>query len=714
MAEASTDTDKRGFSADEKIMLRAREELKRANDWEGDAVKNFVEDMKFAEADPRNGDQWPAKLYASRSGEGGQDRPSLTINKTRVHCNLVINQALKNKSSIRISPTGGGSSYQAAQIMQACVRRIEYISKATMAYKKAINDQVKGGMGYVVLETAYVNDRSDDQDIYIRRVKDATCIRLDPDINEPDGSDADFGFIFERMPRAKFERHPKYHKFKDKIGASALGQDDLWFNKDYVLIAKYYVRTGISDTLITYIDPEKNEKVNVRASELVGDDTKKELLKQLIADIDNGVIDGSTRPVTDQKVKWYFIAGDCIIDRGDWAGRYVPIIRCPGEEVVLNGKLDRKGLTRYLIDSQRMLNYNASGSVEFGALQNKAPYMASSRSIEGQEQWKNGNVDNYQVMLFNDIDEEAPEGLQKIEAPKRQEPPKASTLYAMGTQEAERFMMAESGQYQSQFGENENAKSGVAINERQEQGDIATFNLNSNQADMFTGIGVQVVDLIPKIYDTKRIIRITHDNGKESDVTIDPRQQVPLMEMQDEKDEQAAQVIFNPGVGEYEVVADAGPNFSTQRKEAWNAISTILQQNMELAAVIGDLLFQYGDFPGATDIMERLQREIKATKPYLFEDGPTPEMAQLQAQMQKLGKLNTDLVQKLAEMQLSAKNTEEKNKIDVFRANTDRLDVLENQPGGEKAFQALIQKAVADALREHLMPPQEPTTAPEA
>lgn len=700
----AADPDKKPSTPDEKIMLTARERKKRIDDWEGNAVKNFKEDIKFANADARNGDQWPPSIYNKRSGEGGQDKPSLTINKTRTHNRLVINQALKNKSSIRISPTGGGSSYDAAQIMQACVRRIEYLSKATIAYKKAITDQIEGGIGYVVLETAYVSDRTMDQDIYIRRVKDATCIGLDPDINEPDGSDAEFGFIFERMSREKFSRHPKYRKFKDKVGLSALGVDDIWFNKDYVLIAKYYTRTGFSDTLITYVEPESQKRLYVRASEIVSkDETGPELLKALLAQIENGEIDGETRQVTDQKVKWYFIAGDCIIDRGDWAGKYIPIIRCPGEEIVLEGKLDRKGLTRFLIDSQRMLNYNASASVEFGALQTKAPFQAPARAIEGQEQWKSANVDNYQVLTYNDIDEEAPEGLQKIDAPTRNHPPTAAPVFAQGMQEAERHMMAESGQYQSQFGEAENAKSGVAINERQEQGDVATYNFNSNQSDMFAMIGMQIVDLIPKIYDTKRILRITHDNGKESDITIDPAQKQPIVEIQAEKDEQAAQVIFNPGVGEYEVIADAGPNFATQRREAWNAITMILQHNNQLAGTIGDLLFQYGDFPGATDIMERLQKEIKQTKPWLFDDNaPTPQMAELQAQAQKLGKLNGELVSKLAEMQLRLRGKDERRDVDVYNAQTKRMGEVANMPGTPQELQSLIHQVVADALSTHL------------
>jgi hypothetical protein len=54
---------------------------------------------------------------------------------------------------------------------------------------------------------------------------------------------------------------------------------------------------------------------------------------------------------------------------------------------------------------------------------------------------------------------------------------------------AQMEMMMASGQYQSQFGENENAKSGIAIQTRQRQGDNATYHYIDHlaQAIRFTG-----------------------------------------------------------------------------------------------------------------------------------------------------------------------------------------------------------------------------------
>jgi hypothetical protein len=339
-----------------------------------------------------------------------------------------------------------------------------------------------------------------------------------------------------------------------------------------------------------------------------------------------------------------------------------------------------------------MLNYNASMSVEIVALQPKSPFMAPGRSIEGQEQYKTLNINGFPVILYNDIDDEAPEGAQKIDPPFRLEPPKPSEAHERGQETAERQMMMISGQFQAQMGENDtqSAASGKAINERKEQGDTATYHFTEHMGDMLRYIGMQLLDLIPKIYDTKRTLHVLDDDGEKHWIMIDPDQKEVVRELQDIKeDEEAVKIALNPAIGEYECVSDPGPDFATQRQEAWNALGTILQQNKELVAVIGDLLFKYGDFPGAEAIMERLQKEIKATKPYLFDDNVEPQMMALQEQNKRLVALNSELMVKLADKDLRIRGRDEKRDIDAYNAETNRL------------------KATVEALAKILLTPQQ-------
>jgi hypothetical protein len=381
--------------------------------------------------------------------------------------------------------------------------------------------------------------------------------------------------------------------------------------------------------------------------------------------------------VFNDEVEWFLIAGDTIIDRGDWAGKYIPICRAVGREVVIDATLDRKGHTRPLIDANRMLNYNASMAVQSVAMQTNTPWLAPARATEGQEQWKSANIDNFAVLLWNDLDEEAPEGAQSVLKPERIQPPQPSAAYSEGMQAAERQMMMISGQWQSETGQHSNGmipESGVAIGERKESGDIATYHFTEHMADMDRFIGVQLLDLFPKIYDTRRTLSVIGDDGEKMWIRIDPNQADVLEELEHEKDdEEAVKLAFNPQIGEYECISDPGPSSATRRQEAWQALSMIMKSNKEIAMSCADLLFKYGDFEGADALAERLQKEIKATKPYLFDENLDPQIAAVKEQNQRLTALNGELMTKLADEKLKVRGRDEKRDIDAFKAETDRM-----------------------------------------
>jgi hypothetical protein len=667
--------DDRPARTEDEIVREAVERWKACQDWQGIEDQRCREDIKFANGDTRNAWQWPEKVYDDRTSPG-QDLPCLTINNTRTHNDMIINAMSKNRFAIKVRPSGGKASYKSAEMMQTLIRRTENISRATTQYRKVAEHQVDGGIGYMLLETDYVSERSFDQDIWLKAARDPTGVYLDPWIKQQDGLDANFGFVFERLPTKEFNR--KYPDYAGKVGKAPL--DSMfadWITDKEIMVAKYFRKKERKDTLISY-KTEDGEEVEKFASE-IKDESGKELFKALIADIDAGRVDGRKRKVTDNEIEWFLIAGNVIVDKGKWAGKYIPICRCPGRELVIDNKLDRKGHTRPLIDPQRMLNYAASTDVQVNALQPKAPWLAPSRATEGQEQWKDANINNYGVLFYNDYDEEAPEGMQQVQKPERIDPPKGNPAYMQAMQNAERQMMMISGQFEAQMGENDtqSAASGKAIGERKAQGDTATYHFPEHQADMLRAIGIQLLDLYPKIYDTKRALHVIGEDGEKFWINIDPTQADAVQELQDAKDdEEAIRLSFNPSLGDFECISDPGPDYATQRQEAWAAMSMILQQNMELAGVIGDLLFKYGDFPGSDKIMERLQAEIKANKPYLFDKNVEPQVIALQQQAQRLTALNAELMQKLSLKEIALKNKDEQKDVNAQKADTERMKVM--------------------------------------
>lgn len=327
----------------EAVFQEAKKRFAFCNTVEGDAQKHFLEDYKFAEADSDNGYQWPNRLFQQRDIAG---KPCLTINETRQHNLQIINDAKQNKPGIKIRPTGGGASAASAKVWQDIVRHIEYISSAQRAYDLATAFQVKGGWGYIRLVTDYAGPDTFDQEIYIIPVKDPTSIFLDPHAQQPDKSDANYGFVFRDLDKDTFDS--LYPEYVNEAGQSPLGEDSIfWTSSSHVRVVEYYRRVNEPDTLIAYIDPNDQQRHYARKS-IIGEELAAKLL----------TLPGSqSRETFNTKVYWYLIIGNKVRDMTEWPGKYIPIIMVIGEETVIEGQLDRKGHTRALKDPQRMYNY---------------------------------------------------------------------------------------------------------------------------------------------------------------------------------------------------------------------------------------------------------------------------------------------------------------------------------------------------------------------
>jgi hypothetical protein len=318
-----------------------------------------------------------------------------------------------------------------------------------------------------------------------------------------------------------------------------------------------------------------------------------------------------------------------------------------------------------------MYNYNASGAIESGALQSKTPWTGAAAAFEGNEvAWNNANRNNAAYLTFKHLDSEG-NPLPESALPRRIDPPTPAPVFMQGMQDAERQMQLITGQFAAQQGQPSNEKSGKAIQERQRQSDIATYLFVNNLAIMIRHLGRMIVDLVPHIYDTKQVIQILGKDGTQQTVQLDPNQEDPYSSTTVEGIEQ---VLFNPAVGKYEVQADIGPAYSTQRQEAYNAFVQIISNAPELISKIGDLMFRSADFPLADKIAERLRRDIETNAPFLLKDGvPSPQMVQMQQALEQAQGQIGELIQKLAEKNLELKDKQEDRNIRSYEAESGRL-----------------------------------------
>ena len=675
---------------DSGVLATARSRLDMAIAALSESREDEIDDLKFYAGSPDNHWQWPADVLATRGAVQGQTinaRPCLTINKLPQHVRQVTNDQRQNRPTGKVIPADDKADIDVAEVFNGMVRHIEYISDADVAYDTACENQVSYGEGYIRLLTEYCEDNTFDQDIKIGRVRNSFSVYMDPTIQDPCGQDAKWCFVTEDIPKAEYER--KYPDSAPITTLQTLGVGDQnlsqWLNEDTIRIADYYYVDYDKSTLNLYPG-------NVTAFEGTPED------KQLRA------IYGKPKKSRESdrpKIKYCKINGYEILEERDWAGQYIPIVRIVGNEFEVDGRLYVSGLVRNAKDAQRMYNYWVSQEAEMLALAPKAPFIGYGGQFEGYEnQWKTANTTNWPYLEVNpDVTDGAGATLP---LPQRAQPPMASSGLLQAKAGASEDIKASTGQYNASLGMTSNERSGKAILARQREGDVGTYHYGDNLARGVRYLTRQLIDLIPKIYDTQRIARIIGEDGETSMVKIDPTQQEPVKKIMDQNGI-VIDKIYNPGVGKYDVVATTGPGYATKRQEALEAMGQLLQGNPNLWAVAGDLFVKNMDWPGAQEMAKRFAKTID---PKLMQDGDKPpELQAAEQQIQAMGQEMEQMHQMIQNVGKSIEMQEQRRKdyeaeIKAYQAETQRITAT--QAGmNEQQIQDIAMGVVAAAMESN-------------
>jgi len=645
------------------ILATARARLDLAVSALAESREDEIDDLRFYAGSPDNHWQWPADVLATRGAVQGQTinaRPCLTINKLPQHVRQVTNDQRQNRPGAKVIPVDDNADVEVADIFNGMIRHIEYISDADVAYDTACENQVSYGEGYIRLLTEYCDDNTFDQDIKIGRVRNSFSVYMDPTIQDPTGADAKWCFVTEDVTKAEFER--MYPDASPITTLQSLGVGDQsisnWLNEDTIRIADYYYIDFDRTTLNLYPG-------NATAFEGTPED------KQLRA------IYGKpkkSREADRAKVKYCKINGYEILEEREWAGKYIPVIRIVGNEFEVDGRLYVSGLVRNAKDAQRMYNYWVSQEAEMLALAPKAPFIGYGGQFEGYEnQWKTANTQNWPYLEVNPDVTDGQGGMLPL--PQRAQPPMASSGLLQAKAGASEDIKSTTGQYNASLGMGSNERSGKAILARQREGDVGTYHYGDNLARGVRHVARQLVDLIPKIYDTQRIARIIGEDGETKMIKINPEQPQPVNKIVDERGI-VMEKIYNPGVGKYDVVAITGPGYATKRQEALEAMAQLLQGNPQLWAVAGDLFVKNMDWPGAQEMSKRFAKTID---PKFLSDGEdNPALQAAQQQMQAMGQEMEQMHQMIKNVgkSIEAQDMERKDfeaQVKAYEAETKRL-----------------------------------------
>jgi hypothetical protein len=653
-----------------------------------DSREDELDDLRFMAGSPDNQWQWPADVLQTRGSVQGQTinaRPCLTINKLPQHVRMVTNEQRQNRPSGKVIPADDNADVQVAAIYDGMVRHIEYMSDADVAYDTACENQVTYGEGYIRILTEYCDENSFDQDLRIGRVRNSFSVYMDPMAQDPTGADAEFCFITEDLTKEEYEReYPNAAPISSML-ASGVGDQYLsqWLDENTVRIAEYFYYTHKKETLNLY--PGNN-------SFFEGSPEDKDMKRM-------GVKPIRSRQVDRRKVMWMKTNGFEVLQEQEWAGKWIPVVRVIGNEFEVEGQIYISGLVRNAKDAQRMYNYWTSQEAEMLALAPKAPFIGYGGQFEGYEmQWKTANTTNWPYLEVNpDVTDGAGAVLP---LPQRAAPPLPQTGLIQAKMGASEDIKSTTGQYDASLGVGGNERSGRAILAREKQGDTGTYHYVDNLARAIRHITRQLVDMIPKIYDTERIARIVGIDGEVDMVKINPEQPEPVKEIRDMESGILIEKIYNPGVGKYDVVVTTGPSYMTKRQESMDAMSQILQGNPQLWSVAGDLFVKNMDWPGAQELADRLAKTID---PKLLENGDKDPA--LQAAEQQIQAMGQEMEQMYAMMQnfqksVEVQDLERKNfeaEIKAYQAETQRISAVSAGMTPEQ-IQDIVMGTIAAAL----------------
>jgi hypothetical protein len=544
------------------------------------------------------------------------------------------------------------SDEKVAEIITGILRHIENQSDADAAYDNAFDFAVRMGWGFWRIVHDYPRPDAMYQEIYIKRIENPFMVYFDPNSNEPDGSDAEKCLITEVISKEAFRK--MYPGADDGGGFNPRGTGDSqseWITKEDIRIAEYFYTEHKRRKLLLLSD----------GTTCYEDEKPPETILQ-----DAGIYVVSKRETIKKQIKWCKLTGMQILEKEDWVGRYIPVVPCYGQQLIVDSKKKKFGLTRMAKDPQRMYNFWSTALTESVALAPKAKYLLAEGQDEGHEmEWNTANVKSMPVLRYKQTDSEGRPAPPPIRI--QPEPPPTGMVTAL--QGLNSDLMAVVGIYDPSQLPTGNM-SGKALNGMQQQTDMTNFHYYDNLTRSIRQSGRICLDLIPHIYSEDRVLRIIGDDGKGELVNLN----------QKTVDEQGIKKILNDvTVGEYDIVMETGPGYASKRQEAVENMMALLPSDPNLMQQAGDLIFRNMDFPGADIIADRLaaanplaQIDDKSEVPPQAQMIIKQQQMQMQQLQQQLQQLQMDMKYKASiEQQKQEAETERKRmEVDVRREDT--------------------------------------------
>jgi hypothetical protein len=671
----------------------------------------------------------------------------LQFNKLATLVNTLLGEQQQNTPQLEIVPLSHCEE-EVAQLRQMIVKDIMLSTDAKTVYQVAASQAFIGGFGAFIIDTDYTHEKSFDQDIVYRYIKDATRCYWDVGADLIDKTDGMYCGYLSRMTRQKFRatygRDVEQNILKDSgitqtqeeialsVQPDTTENPFTWNDGNNITLIDHYERKMEKDTIYklsngqTMNQMEMDELVSssrefsanlqqqqMMMGEMAGlegemempmeadmmaaeagaeagmEDMQDEEFMTLYSDGEPvRIID--SRPSTRSKIIHYKIAGQYILDKSEFPAEDLPIPFVDQNSFYdKNGKQVVRSFIKDAIDAQRYLNYLGTQSAYTLKISRYDQFMGSKKNAQGldtQAQWK--DPQNVKGMLYYD---ESPSGAK----PEQLRPPELSASLFQQYQRAIDDMYTSTGLYPSRLGQQGNEVSGAAIDARTRQGSYSTYVAFNSINRAITAGGKIVNQMVPRVYDSERVMSLmTPDKG---------RQNITVNEHADEYGE----VIRNDlRKGSFEVRLQAGPSYEGQKAQALESLNMVLNANPQLLNIFADLYAENLPLVNTIEIKNRLKTIVP---PEILQAGKTGEMPKeqqridpaQQAAMAEAQYKQEQIALKKQELEMKMQEHQTKAEMERMKLEMDILDIAAKLEEQKLRYMAEMDRTHSDNAISH-------------
>lgn len=522
-------------------------------------------DMRYIACDPWD----PQEKQARKDAE----RPTLALDELAQYTNRLINDPRQNPRDIKINPRGNGATDDTARIRENLFREIQYNSRAQAAFTTGFQGAVQRSYGYWAVGSRYRDEHSEgveafEQELYIRRIPNQDSVLLHPNFKELDASDVSSGFILNRMRRSDFKRKYPHAEVVD-FTPDQIQIAPQWINDRDVMVAEYWKFATEERTL--YLVESKDGPIALFKDELPKGFDKSRIKRE--------------RAIEKRKVVQYETNGIEILNKTEIDIPIIPIVPVFGEELYVDEGGGSKrmffSLVRRARDPYMYYCYIRSCQAELVGMTPKTPWVGVTGQFDtNKADWQYVNKKPIAYLQYDMI----------LDSSGRPLPPPQRQAYEPAVQGLEILAEGARRAIQAAMGisplptaaQRQNEKSGVALQRIESQEDRGSFHFidSYNRGIEKTG---RILDAWARIvYDTSRDLDVqAADNDRQAIRINDPSFEEP-----DDKG-QPVKKHYDMTVGEHGVTVSVGPSEASQREEADDFVTTLVQ-NIEVLPIAPD------------------------------------------------------------------------------------------------------------------------------